>query len=200
MNLLPSARLARSAALVTTSAVLAGAVATPAAGATAATSTTAAKPVGAVTVPDSRTDMAGHGADIFSVRLVNRDQVKVVIQHRDLVRSPNPGSSGTVYFDTKRSTTGPDYALVTALHGGGDYSLLHTDGWKIRYRKPAQGSFQLRLHYDTDRTVVTVGRATLGRPGDVRVSVHTAGYDRNGDTVHDWLNGFHRFTPWVARG
>lgn len=54
------------------------------------------QPVGAVTVQDSPSDMLGHGADILSVRLVNRDRVKVVIQHRDLVRSWKPQSSGTL--------------------------------------------------------------------------------------------------------
>lgn len=197
MNTTSSALLAKPGRLATTAAMtlVAAGVA-----ASASTAHAAPYPVGAVTVQDSRTDMVGHGADIFRVRLVNRDRVKVVIQHRDLVRSWKPQSSGTVYVDTDPSTSGPDYALVAGLYAGSDYTLLHTDGWRIRYRKPTQGFYQLRLHYDTDRTVATMSRAALGRPGAVRVAVHTAGDDRDGHTVHDWLKGANRFTPWVKRG
>jgi hypothetical protein len=200
MNNLPSAVLARSGAAVAAGALLAAAVAVGGAAATSASATATAKPVGSATVKDSRNDMLGHGADIFSVRLVNRDRVRVVIQHRNLVRSWKPASSGTVYVDTDRSTAGPDYALVAGLYSGTDYSLLHTDGWKIRYRKPVEGRYQMRLRFDTDRTVVTMSRAALGRPQDVRVAVHTAGDDGDGHTIHDWLKGTNRFSPWVARG
>jgi hypothetical protein len=197
MNTASSTLLAKPGRLVTAAAVLATAAGVAASAPAAHAST---QPVGAVTVQDSRTDMLGHGADIFSVRLVNRDRVRVVIQHRNLVRSWKPQSSGTVYVDTDRSTAGPDYALVAGLYAGSDYTLLHTDGWRIRYRKPVQGFYQLRLHYDTDRTVLTMSRAALGRPGAVRVAVHTAGDDQAGHTIHDWLKGANRFTPWVKRG
>lgn len=163
------------------------------------TATAVAEPAsGTVTVQDSREDMLGHGADIFSVKVVNRDRVRVVIAHRDLVRSWRPEASGTIYLDTDRSTAGPDFALVAGLYSGTGYTMYETDGWKIRYRRPVEGSYQMRLRFDTDRTVLNVERATVGDPRVVRASVHTAGNDGEGHTIHDWLKRPNSFTPWVA--
>lgn len=201
----PSARLlSRTGSFTAVSALAVGLLAGTLAGSTAAhgvgASTAQSGPTGAVTVRDSRTDMVGHGADIFWVRLVNRDRVKVVVKHRDLVRSWKPESSGTIYLDTDRSTAGADYALVAGLYAGTGYTLYKTDGWKIRYRKPVQGPYRMRLDYGRDLTVLDLARRTLGRPGAVRVSVHTAGNDGDGHTVHDWLGRANSFTPWVRRG
>ncbi len=199
---LSSALLSKSGAVTAASALVIGAMAgSGSASATPSTATNLSAPaVGSVTVKDSRSDMLGHGADIFSVRLVNRDRVRVVVQHRDLVRSWKPQSSGTIYLDTDRSTTGPDYALVAGLYAGTDYTLHPTDGWKIRYRKSARGWYAMKLDYVHDRTVLDVARTTLGSPDDVRVSVHTAGDDQDGHIIHDWLKRPNSFTPWVARG
>lgn len=185
--------IATAAATATVAAILAT-------GGTTATAATSSAPAeGEVTVKDSRRDMLGHGADIFSVKLVNGDRVRTVIQHRDLVRSWRPAASGTIYLDTDRSTEGPDFALVAGLYSGTGYNLYETDGWKIRYRRPAEGFYNMTLRFAMDRTVLVVDRDTLGDPAVVRASVHTAGDDGDGHTIHDWLKRPNSFTPWVAR-
>lgn len=196
------AALAAAAALATVAGLSSQPSAATAGAAPEATAPTAAAagPVGSVTVKDSRTDMLGHGADIFSVRVAHRDGVRVVVQHRDLVRSWKPAASGTIYLDTDRATQGPDFALVAGLYSGTGYTMHPTDGWKIRYAAQVKGTYRMTLRYAVDRTVLELPRRTLGNPAAVRASVHTAGDDQQGHEIHDWLGRANSFTPWVARG
>lgn len=150
------------------------------------------------------TDAAGdvaHGVDIRSVKVVNERNVRVVIQHRDLVRSYKSGASGVVYLDTDPSEAGPEFAVVGGFFEGTDYALARVDGWKLRHRAvPPQGSYEMKLDYVNDVTRIRLSRASLGRPGKVRVAVKVSGEQRDGDIVHDWLGSRRELTPWVARG
>lgn len=199
----PLARAGATLAAAATLATVAGLSSQASTAAPAAVTADAAAtsgPVGSVTVSDSRTDMLGHGADIFSVRVAHRDAVRVVVQHRDLVPSWKPAASGTIYLDTDRATRGPDFALVAGLYSGTGYTMHPTHGWRIRYGQQVRGTYRMTLRYAVDRTVLEVSRRALGNPEKVRASVHTAGDDQQGHEIHDWLRRANSFTPWVARG
>lgn len=158
--------------------------------ATAATSTFA----------DAASDVA-HGVDIRSVKVVNEKNVRIVIQHRDLVRSYKSGASGVVYIDTDPSKDGPEFAFVGGFFSGTDYALVPTDGWKLLHRAvPLHSSYEMKLDYENDVTRIRLSRASLDRPGKVRVAVKVSGEQRDGDIVHDWLGSRRELTPWVARG
>ncbi len=150
------------------------------------------------------TDAAGdvdHGVDIRSVKVVNEKNVRIVIRHRDLVRSYKSGASGVVYIDTDPSKAGPEFAFMGGFFEGTDYALVRTDGWKPRRRAvPLQSSYEMKLDYANNVTRIRMSRASLDRPGKVRVAVKASGEQRDGDIVHDWLGSRREFTPWVARG
>ena len=52
---------------------------------------------------DTRGDMAGHGADIHRVKVVNEKAVRITVRHADLVRSYESGAGIKVYIDTDRT-------------------------------------------------------------------------------------------------
>jgi hypothetical protein len=142
-----------------------------------------------------------HGADIASVKVVNEKNVRVVIQHADLVRSYKSGASGTVWLDTDPAKAGPEFAFVGGFFEGTDYALVRTDGWRLRHRAvPLQASYEMKLDYVNDVTRIRISRAALDRPGKVRVAVKVGGEQRDGDIVHDWLGERRALSSWVQRG
>lgn len=167
----------------------------------------AAAPAAAATAvfTDARGDMP-HGADIQRVRVVNDGEVRVKVVHRNLVRSYKSGSSLSVFFDTDRRRTGPEFVLQGGTYEGSDYALLKADGWKAAggQSMPLRCDYSMRLDYARDVAVVRVARPCLGNPGAIRVEVKTGGeIARPGEqptTVVDWLGSPRRFTPWVERG
>jgi hypothetical protein len=154
------------------------------------------------TFQDAVGDVA-HGVDVRSVTVVNEKNVRVVVQHDDLVRSFRSGASMTVFLDTDRSEPGPEYGLAGALFQGSDYALLPTvgDGWKLSRRAlPLECSYISTLDYAADVTRIRISRGCLERPGEVRVAVRAGGEQQDGDVVRDWLDGRRSLTPWVQRG
>lgn len=149
---------------------------------------------------DARGDMR-HGADLHRVKVVNEKNVRVVMTHENLVRSYRSNAGFTVYLDTDRSERGPEFAFVGGLFEGSDYALVKTDGWKLRDTAvPLTSSYELNLDYADDVARLRMSRASLDRPGDVRVAVRTGGEQRDGDIVRDWLGERRELTDWVARG
>lgn len=150
---------------------------------------------------DARGDMLGHGADIWRVRAVNDDHVRVRVKHDDLVRSWRSGSSIAVYLDTDRQRRGPEFVLQGATYEGADYALLRADGWKPASGQtaPMRCGYGMTLDYVRDTATVEIDRACLRNPGRIRVAVKTGG-DLDNHTVVDWLGGLRHWTPWVARG
>ena len=154
------------------------------------------------TFADARGDVA-HGVDLESVKVVNEKNIRVVVQHADLVRSFRSGASMTVYLDTDRSEAGPEFGFAGVLFEGGDYGLLRTvgDGWKLQDRAvPMTCSYRLRLDYAADVSRIRIARGCLDDPGAVRVAVRAGGEQADGDIVRDWLDAPRALTPWVARG
>jgi hypothetical protein len=152
------------------------------------------------TFPDRRGDV-GPGVDLQTVRVVNEKNVRVVVQHRDLVRSFRSAASMTVYLDTVPGEPGPEFALAGGLFEGTDYMLVRTDGWRLG--NPVNGSrcnYVQRIDYARDISRIRISRACLDRPGRVRVAVVAGAEDRQGRTVRDWLVARRHLTAWVAQG
>jgi hypothetical protein len=156
---------------------------------------------------DAKGDL-DHGADIARVRVVNEDRVKIRVVHEDLVRSYKSGSSIAVFLDTDRSRSGPEFVLLGATFEGGDYALLHADGWKRASNRQVPlngGTYDLNLNYKKDAALIRIDRAVLDNPGAIRVEVKTGGelvpdgMDKP-TTAKDWLGKPKHFTKWVARG
>ncbi len=156
---------------------------------------------------DAHGDIA-HGADIQRVRVVNDEQVRVKVVHRDLRRSYKSGSSITLFLDTDRTRKGPEFLFVGGTFEGSDYTLLRAKGWKRASDRPAPlhgGSYIMKLDYDKDTAVIRFDREVLGDPGAVRVEVKTGGEHAAKDgepatTEVDWLGKAREFTGWVKRG
>ncbi len=152
------------------------------------------------TIEDGRNDVS-HGVDLRSVKLVNEKNVRVVVRHKNLVRSPQSGAGMTVWLDTDRSRRGPEYAFVGGLFEGTDYALLRTNGWDTSQgRRVHAGTYEMKLDYAKDVTRIRISRAALGRPGEVRLSVRAGGQQEDGEQVTDWLRSRRHLTAWVARG
>lgn len=157
---------------------------------------------------DARGDMS-QGADIRKVRVVNGEEtLRINVRHRDLVRSYKSGSSVSVFIDTDRARTGPEYVFQAGTFEGADYALLKADGFKAANNRQVPlrgGTYIMRLDYADDVARIAIDQVVLENPGKVRVEVKTgaemvpAGTDTPSTEV-DWLGTPRRFTPWVAQG
>ena len=154
------------------------------------------------TFQDAKADVA-HGVDVESVKVVNEKNVRIEVQHADLVKSWRSGASMTVFLDTDRSEPGPEYAFPSVLFSGGDYGLIPTrgDGWGFGRRAvPMTCSYELNLDFAEDVSRIRIARGCLDDPGEVRVAVKAAGTRAGGTIVTDWLGGRRQLTEWVTRG
>jgi hypothetical protein len=143
-----------------------------------------------------------HGVDLRSVRVVNGElNLKIVLTHTDLVRSPRSGAGGAVFIDIDPADRGPELVFAGGYFQGTDYQLLHTEGFAIKkWGKPVEGFHQLTLDYDKEKTRMKISRAALGDVDDVRVAVRVAGDRTDGTHVTDWLGEPRSYTRWVSRG
>ena len=146
-----------------------------------------------------------HGSDILALQVRNgQDNLNVTTYHSNLRRDPATGSGGTIYVDTDRNDTGPEYVFVAGFFEGTDYQFLKTEGFGAgRWGNPVQqGDHVMRVFYGKDRVLFRMSRAALGNPGAVRVSVRASGTRTDGtsDGLVDWVGEPRSFTPWIARG
>lgn len=152
------------------------------------------------TFQDAQGDMA-HGADIYSAKVVNERNVRVVLRLADLVPSYKSGAGVTVYLDTDPSDAGPEFAFLGGMFEGTDYGLVRTEGWKVGDNPRVVRDFHsMKLDYENDVARFRMSRAALDHPGKVRVAVKTSGEQNDGDIVHDWIEARRDFTSWVNRG
>ncbi len=154
------------------------------------------------TFEDARGDVA-HGADLESVTVVNEKNVRVVVQHEDLVRSYKSNASMNVYLDTDPAKPGPEFVFAGGLFEGTDYGLLPTvdGGWKHKRRAvPLRCSYESTIDYAADVTRIRMSRGCLDHPGQIRVAVKAAGERPDGTIVTDWLTGPRAMTAWVSKG
>jgi hypothetical protein len=157
---------------------------------------------------DARGDMS-QGADIRKVRVVNEDeQLKIKVVHRDLVRSFRSGSRLSVFIDTDRTRTGPEYVFQGGTFEGADYALLKAEGFQAAGNRQVPlhgGSYIMRVDYVKDVARIRIDQVVIGGPAKVRVEVKTGAEllpegTAAPSTEVDWLGTPNSFTPWVARG
>ena len=144
----------------------------------------------------------GHGVDLRSVEVQHGGRnVVVTTTHTDLVESYTSGSSGAVFLDTDPTDPGPEFVLLGGYFVGTDYNLVSTDGFsRSAVGEPVEGSYRMKVDYDTDQVRMRISREALGNPDEVRVAVRVAGTRPNGkNTRTDWLGEPRSFTDWVAQ-
>lgn len=157
---------------------------------------------------DARGDMSA-GADIRKVRVVNgEERLRVNVRHRDLVRSFRSGSSISVFIDTDRARTGPEYVFTGGTFEGADYALLPADGFEAAGDRQVPlrgGRYIMRLDYADDVARISIDNVVLNDRGTVRVEVKTGAEmlpegSAEPNREVDWLGTERSFTPWVQRG
>ena len=127
--------------------------------------------------------------------------VVVTTTHTDLRPSFRTGSSGAVFLDTDPADPGPEYVFVGGYFVGTDYQLLEVDGFAHQtWGEPVEGSYRMRIDYDTEHVRMRIARDAIGSPDEVRVAVRVAGTRPDGsNTRRDWLGAPRSFTDWVAQ-
>ena len=143
-----------------------------------------------------------HGVDLRSVEVEHKARsIVVTTTHTNLRPSFRTGSSGAVFLDTDPADRGPEYAFVGGYFVGTDYQLLEVDGFSNKtWGEPVEGSYRMRIDYDTDHVRMRISREAIGSPDEVRVAVRVAGTRRDGsNTAQDWLGEPRSFTDWVAQ-
>jgi len=144
----------------------------------------------------------GHGVDLRSVEVEHTSaNVVVTTTHTDLRPSFRTGSSGAVFLDTDPADPGPEYVFAGGYFVGTDYQLLEVDGFSNeKWGEPVEGSYRMRIDYDTDHVRMRISREAIGSPDEVRVAVRVAGSRPDGtNTRRDWLGAPRSFTDWVAQ-
>jgi hypothetical protein len=177
-------------------------IATTAAAAAAALAVGLGGPAAAASIGVTDPADVDHGVDLRAVRVANgEDNLRIVLTHDDLRRSPKSGAGGAVYIDTDPANKGPELVFVGGYFAGTDYQLLHTEGFGVKkWGDVVDGFHQLTLDYDRDKTRMRISREALGDVGAVRVAVRVAGERPDGTHVVDWLGEPRSFTSWVPRG
>ena len=143
----------------------------------------------------------GHGVDLRSVEVKHGGRnVVVTTTHTNLRESFRSGSSGVVFIDTDPTDPGPEYVFAGGYFVGTDYALLHTDGFATsKWGNPVEGSYRMKVDYDTEQVRMRIARDTIGSPDEVRVAVRVAGSRTDGtSTKRDWLGAPRSWTEWVA--
>ena len=143
----------------------------------------------------------GHGVDLRSVEVKHGGRnVVVTTTHTNLRESFRSGSSGVVFIDTDPTDPGPEYVFAGGYFVGTDYALLHTDGFATsRWGDPVEGSYRMKVDYETEQVRMRIARDAIGSPDEVRVAVRVAGTRTDGtNTKRDWLGAPRSWTEWVA--
>ena len=143
----------------------------------------------------------GHGVDLRSVEVKHGGRnVVVTTTHTNLRESFRSGSSGVVFIDTDPTDPGPEYVFAGGYFVGTDYALLHTDGFATsKWGDPVEGSYRMKVDYETEQVRMRIARDTIGSPDEVRVAVRVAGTRTDGtNTKRDWLGAPRAWTEWVA--
>lgn len=145
---------------------------------------------------------SGHGVDLVAVSVVNgQGNLRVVLTHNNLRRTPTPAASGAVYIDTDAADRGPEFVLVGGFFAGTDYQMLTTEGFGLnQWGDPVDGFYILKLDYDKETTSIRISREALGGADQVRVAVRVSGDRAGGGHVVDWMGKPRSFSLWLARG
>ncbi len=147
---------------------------------------------------DDPADATGSLTDIHAYGVNHRDDdVVVQVVFADLRRDSVAGLS--VYFDTDKRSSGPEYVLGSGLGAGTDYTLTPTDGWKP-VEQPLSCEHVVRLKWRTDLYRARLDRECLGSPDRLRISVKMRDDFDASHPITDWAPDRRRFSQWVAQG
>jgi hypothetical protein len=128
------------------------------------------------------------------------DQVAVRIKFTDLRANSQGGPAGiTIFLDTNRDRTGPEFRLDSGLQSGTDYQLHRARNWRP-VGGPKSCEHNLDLQFRKDRLVFTVARGCIRTPDTVRVGAKMTDHFDASHPIHDWMKGPRRFTSTVASG
>jgi len=130
---------------------------------------------------DARTSLT----DIREVR-AKRGEANLVVRVRfqELMRSSRAAVS--VFIDTDRTRTGPEYVLTSGLGDGTDYVLTEAEGWRGTDRR-VDCDYEARLWWGVkDAFRARISRACLDQPSTVRISVKMGDQADGSHPVVDW--------------
>lgn len=143
---------------------------------------------------DDVADM-GHYADAESAVVRHTSRALVVkVQHQSLRRTGDAGIS--VFIDTDRRRSGPEFVLNGGLYEGTDYALWRARGLD-RTGQMLMCAYRMKVDYASDSTLVRVSRDCLGGPAKVRTAIRVSG-GFEPDFAEDWV-GSQRWTGWLTR-
>ena len=152
---------------------------------------------GAAVVTEDQAGDIDAGVDLRKVRLANRDMVRVVLKHDDLVPHPEYGVGASIFLDTDPAQKGPEFQFIGGLFQGTDYMLAEADGWRLGKTVNMKKCFYImKLDYEAERTVVRLEPGCLGDPEKVRIAVKATADSAEG-AAHDWLGSRRAFTGWA---
>ena len=139
--------------------------------------------------------------DVRAIRLEHAPQrVKFQIRVTDLQEFSEAGPAGaSIFFDTDRDRSGPEYAIGTGLQSGTDYQLVSVNGWGFRDADLVDCAHRLSLNYETNTVVGSIKRKCIGAPDSVRMSVLMVDQYDGSHPVRDWAPGFRKWTPSAER-
>ncbi len=140
---------------------------------------------------------SGHGVDLVAVTVVNAQQnLRITLTHNNLRRSPAAGAGGAVYIDTDPEDRGPELVFVGGFFAGTDYQLLSTEGFGVgQWGEPVDGSYDMKLSYAQEKTLIRISRQALGGADAVRVAVRVSDNE-----IFDWMGKPRSYSLWLARG
>ena len=145
---------------------------------------------------------SGHGVDLLAVSVVNAEKnLRIVLNHQNLRRSPRTGAGGAVYIDTDPDDKGPELVFAGGFFAGTDYQLVETEGFGTKHwGEPVDGFYVMRLDYVNDTTKIKISREALGGAEEVRVAVRVGGQRTDGTSVVDWMGKPRSYSLWLDRG
>ncbi len=140
---------------------------------------------------------SGHGVDLVAVSVVNAQKnLRIVLTHNNLRRSPAAGAGGSVYIDTDPENKGPELVFTGGYFAGTDYRLLSTEGFGVgKWGEPVDGFYDMKLDYAREKTLIRISRKALGGADAVRVAVRVSDNE-----IVDWMGKPRSYSLWLARG
>ncbi|UPK74919.1 hypothetical protein MU582_21200 [Nocardioidaceae bacterium SCSIO 66511] len=139
---------------------------------------------------DKRGDAKG-SIDITKVRVDNstKHRNKVVVRVKQ--RGFRSGGLVEVYLDTKPKRKGPEFRLTGYV--GSEYAMRRMKSWKKPGSVVKCPGYAMKM-VGKGKTRAVFKRGCIGKPGKVRVAVHTNRGNRS-----DWARGVFRWLGWVKR-
>jgi hypothetical protein len=146
-------------------------------------------------------DTSGSLGDISLVTVKHTSkQVRTTVLVDDLRPTSKGGpSSLSVFIDTDRDAKGPEFRLATGMQEGTDFQLVAVKDWKP-VGEPLGCAHSVDLDFGEDTARLSVARACVGSPEDVRVGVKMTDAFDPSHVLVDWLKKPRGFTTWLAAG